>query len=275
MAVTAKAQQRGQDWPSAGSADLVLRADVPLSQQVYAHLRDLVVTGRLAPGIALHEPALAQQFGTSRTPIREALLRLRDDGLIDIKRQSGTYVAPIDANRVEEGMMVRDALEPRLAAMAVSNMTDRGLADLVFETDAMAKAVEHSDSASFIAADDRFHRGLVDMSGFLHVGEIIQRVNAQLDRVRYLSAAEPLRAQEALDEHRAIIDCLRDGDAMATAEMMQRHLNGSWTVIRSLLQRHDASTCKQRMPSGPNEDRADDVDWDVGARLEDQSPELR
>lgn len=171
--------------------------------------------------------------------------------------------------------MVRDALEPRLAAGAASNMTDRGLADLVFETDAMAKAVELGDSGSFIAADDSFRRGLVDMSGFLHVAEIIQRVNAELNRVRYLSAAEPLRAQEALDEHRAITDCLRDGDAMATAGKMQRHLNGSWTVIRSLLKRQDVSTCEERMSSGSNGDRADDVEWDVGARLEDQSPELR
>ncbi len=179
--------------------------------------------------------------------------------------------------------MVRDALEPRLAAGAASNMTDRGLADLVFETDAMAKAVELRDSGSFIAADDCFRRRLVDMSGFLHVAEIIQCVNAELDRVRYLSAAEPLRAQEALDEHRAIIDCLRDrdrdgdgdGDAMAAARMMQRRLNGSWTVIRSLLKRQDVSTCEQRMSSGSNGDRADDVEWDVGARLEDQSPELQ
>ncbi|MEM9441103.1 MAG: FCD domain-containing protein, partial [Pseudomonadota bacterium] len=71
--------------------------------------------------------------------------------------------------------MVREALEPRLASGAASNMTDRGLADLVFEADAMTKAVELGDSGSFIAADDRFRRGLVDMSGFLHVAEIIQR----------------------------------------------------------------------------------------------------
>lgn len=238
MAFKAKASHKGGDVQSLSTSDAVVRAGGPLSEQVYAHLRDLIVTGRMAPGIALHEPALAQQFGTSRTPVREALLRLRDDGLIDIKRQSGTFVAPINANRVEEGMMVRDALEPRLAAMAVSNITDRALAGLVFETDQMAKAVENRDSRSFIASDDRFHRMLVDMSGFLHVAEIIQRVNAQLDRIRYLSASEPIRAHVALDEHRAIIECLRSGDATGAAEKMERHLRGSWTVIRSLLEHH-------------------------------------
>ena len=220
-------------------SDVALHSDTPLSEQIYAHLRDVIVTGRLAPGIGLHEPSLAQQFGTSRTPVREALLRLRDDGLIDIRRQSGTFIAAIDANRVEEGMMVREALEPRLAAMAATRMTDRVLADLVFETDQMAKAVGQGDSRSFIDADDRFHRILVDTSGFLHVAAIIQRVNAQLDRIRYLSASEPIRSQLALDEHRAMIECLRAGDADGTAEMMQRHLAGSWIVIRRLLERRE------------------------------------
>ncbi|MGI9504910.1 MAG: GntR family transcriptional regulator [Geminicoccaceae bacterium] len=229
------AQATQPSWLS----DVMLRSDSPLSEQIYTHLRDLIVTGRVPPGMALHEPSLAQQVGTSRTPVREALLRLRDDGLIDIKRQSGTFVAAIDANRVEEGMMVREALEPRLAEMAASNITDRILADLTFETDQMAKAVENSDSRSFIAADDRFHRMLVDASGFVHVAAIIQRVNAQLDRIRYLSASEPVRAQSALNEHRTIIDYLRAGDATGTAEMMQQHLTGSWALIRALLERQD------------------------------------
>ncbi len=237
VALSERASHAGENTSAPWFPDVILRSDAPLSEQVYAHLRDVIVTGRLAPGIALNESSLAQQFGTSRTPVREALLRLRDDGLVNIKRQSGTFVAPIDANRVEEGMMVREALEPRLAAMAASKMTDRVLADLVFETDQMTKAAEHGDSRSFIAADDRFHRFLVDTSGFIHIAEIIQRVNAQLDRIRYLSASEPIRTHMALDEHRAMIELLRDGDSVGTAEMMQQHLSGSWVVIRELLQR--------------------------------------
>lgn len=235
MASSERASRAGPGASIIWLQDVVLTSETPLSEQIYAHLRDAIVMGWMAPGIALHEPSLAKQFGTSRTPVREAMLRLRDDGLVDIKRQSGTFVAPIDHNRVEEGMMVREALEPRLAAMAASNMTDRHLADLDFETDQMAKAIENGDSRSFIAADDRFHRTLVDASGFLHIAEIIQRVNAQLDRLRYLSASEPLRARAAIDEHRALLDRLRVGDATGSAEILQRHLDGSWVLIRELL----------------------------------------
>lgn len=215
--------------------DVTLRPEAPLSEQVYGQLRDAIVFGHIVPGTALHEPSIAQLFGTSRTPVREALLRLRDEALLEIKRQSGTFVAPVDPKRVEEGMIVRESLEPRMAAMAAEKMTDRILADLVFETEEMTKAVAASDSRLFIAADDNFHRILLDASGYPHIVQIIQQVNAHLDRLRYLSASEPVRAQTALEEHHAMIDRLRARDANGAAELLLTHLQGSWVLIRELL----------------------------------------
>lgn len=220
-------------------SDSSLQSDSPLSEQIYARLREAIVAGRIAPRTALHEPSITQQFGTSRTPVREALLRLRDEGLLEIKKQAGTFVAPIDPKRVEEGMIVRESLEPRVAAMAAERMTDRILADLLFETEQMTKAVETGDSRLFITADDNFHRILLDASGLPHIVEIIQRVNAHLDRLRYLSASEPERAQTALDEHHAMIGRLRAGDAEGAAALLLTHLQGSWVLIRKLLAQQD------------------------------------
>ncbi|WP_282609532.1 GntR family transcriptional regulator [Pelagibius sp. Alg239-R121] len=241
MAISETATQAKSEVTVDWLPDAVLRSDSPLSEQIYARLREVIVAGRIAPGTALHEPSITKQFGTSRTPVREALLRLRDEGLIDIKKQSGTFVAPIDPDRVVEGMIVRESLEPRLAAMAAEKMTDRILADLIFETGQMTKAVESGNSLLFIASDDNFHRILLDASGFPHIVEIIQRVNAHLDRVRYLSASEPVRAQTALDEHHAMIERLRAGDATGAAEMLLAHLEGSWVLIRELLAQQNRS----------------------------------
>lgn len=207
----------------------------PLSEQVYAQLRYAIVTGDLEPTTAIQEPAIAEHFGVSRTPVREALLRLRGDGLVIIRKQSGTFVAPIDSKRVEEGMLVRDALEPRVVEIATQVLSGRELADLDAETRIMAAAVEDSDSRSFIEADDRFHQILIDAAGFPHIAEIIGRVNAQLDRVRYLSATDPVRARTAVREHRALIKRLRDRDVSGSVDMLQRHLKGSWDVIRDIM----------------------------------------
>ena len=235
MASRGASQQRSRDVTVAWLADVTLRPGSPLSEQVYERLRETIVFGQVAPGTALHEPSITQQFGISRTPVREALLRLRDEGLLEIKKQSGTFVAPIDPRRVEEGMFLRESLEPRMAAMAAERMTDRALANLLFETEQMTRAVANNDSRLFIAADDNFHRILLEASGFPHIVQSIQRVNAHLDRVRYLSASEPVRAQTALEEHHAMIERLRARDSEGAAELLLTHLQGSWVLIRDLL----------------------------------------
>lgn len=207
----------------------------PLSEQIYAQLREAIVTGSIEPETALQEPLIAEHFGVSRTPVREALLRLRGDGLVVIRKQAGTFVAPIDPKRVEEGMLVRDALEPRVVEISATLLTERQLSDLDAETRAMASAADGRDSRSFIAADDRFHQILIDASGYPHIAEIIGRVNAQLDRVRYLSATDPGRARAAIREHRALIKHLRAGNGPQSADVLRTHLQGSWKFIREIM----------------------------------------
>ena len=207
----------------------------PLSQQVYANLRLAIVTGRIEPGAVIHEPIIAEHFSVSRTPVREALLRLRDDGLVVIRKQSGTFVAPIDPSRVEEGMLVREALEPRVVEVSAKQLSERELADLEAETHFMAVAADGLDGPTFIAADDRFHQILIEAGGFPHIAEIIGRVNAQLDRVRHLSSTDRKRAPTAVREHRALIKALRAKDASHSAHILRRHLQGSWKLIRRIV----------------------------------------
>lgn len=212
-----------------------LTTGVPLSDQVYGELRRAIVTGALVPNTPIQEPAIATHFGVSRTPVREALLRLRDDGLVIIRKQAGTFVAPIDPKRVEEGMLVRESLEPRIVEVATDQLSEQQLADLAAETSSMADAIVSKDRHRFIEADDRFHRILIDACRFDHIADIIHRVNAQLDRVRYLGASEPVRARTAVREHRALIDCLRKKDPAGSADLLRRHLEQAWVQIRKIL----------------------------------------
>ena len=231
----ARPKDRHQVAPEIWLAGAVASPGQPLSQQVYAHMRRAIIEGRLEPGGTIDEPAVAHHFGVSRTPVREALLRLRQDGLVEIRRQAGTFVAPIDRTRVEEGMIAREALEPRALEIACSRTDQRTLDDLAALTDRMAAATEREDGRAFIDADDRFHRALLDASGYIHIAEIIDQVNAQLDRVRHLSVAAPDRARSAVLEHRQIIDRITAGDAAGAAKSLRHHLKGSWAVIRTIL----------------------------------------
>lgn len=212
-----------------------IEAGQPLSEQVYRLVRQAIVTGSLMPGAALQENAITGQLGVSRTPVREALLRLREDGLVVIRRQSGTYVAPIDASRVEEGIIVRESLEPRVAEIAASRIDTASLDELARLTDIMGRAAERQDSKAFIAADDLFHQRLIDASGHLHIARIIQKVNAQLDRIRYLSVSEPIRAQTAVQEHHQLLAALAGGDRARAGSLLREHLKGSWVLIRQTL----------------------------------------
>lgn len=217
-------------------AQAVIEPGVPLSEQVYRLLREAIITGVLMPGAALQEPAITAQLGISRTPVREALLRLKDDGLVQIRRQAGTCVAPIDPDRVEEGIIVRESLEPRVAQLAATRIDARTLETLTHQTERMARAAARQDSRLFIEADDLFHQTLIDASGHQHIARIIQQINAQLDRIRYLSVAEPIRAQTAIDEHHQLIAALEAGDGATCHTLLQRHLEGSWVLIRRYLQ---------------------------------------
>lgn len=230
-----KSARQSPPSPDIWLKDAVVRRDQPLPQQVYLMLRRVIVEGRLEPGVALNEPAITRHLNISRTPVREALLRLQRDGLIELRPQSGTFVAPIDITRVEEGMIVREALETRAVAIAAEQISDRVLADLEMETDLMADAARRGDGTAFIEADDRFHRLLVDTSGYSHIAVIIDQVNAQLDRIRYLSVDVPERPEKSVREHRGIIKRLKQGDTTGSADALQEHLTNSWQIIRDVL----------------------------------------
>lgn len=227
---------RAAPAPDTWLAEASVRRDLPLSPQVYALLRRVIVEGRLEPGSALREPALAAHLRVSRTPVREAFLRLQQDGLLDLRPQSGTFVTSIDRTRVEEGMIVREALEVRAAAIAAEKISEPELTILRQETDKMADAARNGDNRSFIEADDRFHRTLVDASAYTHIGMIIDQVNAQLDRIRYLSANVPERPEASIVEHNQLIKRLAARDANGSAEALRAHLTASWAIIGRLMQ---------------------------------------
>lgn len=201
------------------------RASTPRTATlIYGMLREEIISLRRKPMDLLNEKELEAQFGVSRTPIREAILRLADDGLVDIFPQSGTFVSRIPRRALYEAVLVRKALEDTIVSIAVEKMTaadlqllERNLADL-------AVSVRDDDVETFHAVDKEFHKLISDIAAFPGIWTIIQQVKVHSDRYRLLTLPQEGRLSRVLDEHSAVVDCMRKADRTGAMQAMGFHL---------------------------------------------------
>lgn len=208
--------------------------------QVYELLRERIQTAELRPGESINERRLSEWLGVSRTPIREAIRRLADDGLIEIVPNVGTSVALVDPRRVYEFCQIRVNLEAAAAAEATKHITakeGRELEALIDEQDA---TIDSGDAVRNINVDTEFHQLIHRLSGFTTMADILQRVMGEIIRARHLSIKLPGRLREPIKEHRAILAGLRSGDPAKAAEAMRTHLDRSISSIMQVMETNPA-----------------------------------
>jgi DNA-binding GntR family transcriptional regulator len=201
--------------------------------QVYVALRSAIVSAELEPGRRLSENELAERLGVSRTPVREALVRLRDERLVAIVPQLGTFVTLISPSAVEDAAFIREALECAAIRLATERMTEPGLAELQANLAAQDRAEAEHDAAAFDTLDESLHRLLAELSGHEIAWSLSRRANGHLDRVRGLSLPEPGYLGEMVAEHRALVAAIADRDADGAERALRHHLR---MVLSSLPQ---------------------------------------
>ena len=192
--------------------------------QVYDALRDAIVRAELPPGARLSENDLAAQLGVSRTPVREALARLRDDRLVDVVPQLGTFVSPISEGRVGDAQFIREALEcaaVRRAAELATEADVRMLEGLLAEQE---RARDDRDFEAFYVLDDALHRALCDLSRHPVVWSVSQRAKGHLNRVRRLSLPIPDYLAEMIDEHRRVVAAVASHEPDEAEVALRYHL---------------------------------------------------
>ena len=192
--------------------------------QVYAALREAIVSTELEPGRQLSENELAELLGVSRTPVREALARLRDERLVAIVPQLGTFVTLISTGSVADAAFVREALETSAIRLAAERAKANSLEAIQANLAAQDRAVETSDADAFDQLDDDLHRMLCELSGHEIAWWLSRRANGQLDRVRRLSLPEPGYLGEMVAEHRAVVAAVAAGDADQAEQALRHHL---------------------------------------------------
>lgn len=201
--------------------------------RLFSAIRDLA----LPPGTLLSESELARQLQVSRTPIREAIVRLAAANLVEVLPQVGTRVAPIRMADVEEARFVRENLE--LAALdLVCADPARDVSSLHELLDRQKRAHREGDLDAFFAADEAMHIAIFTLAGYPGAWQAVQRTKVQLDRLRRLSLPEPSTIKALIDEHRRIVQSLETGSAEAARDLLRVHARRALVHAPALRRTH-------------------------------------
>lgn len=200
-----------------------------LGERAYRRLRDGIVQGTLRPGSRISERSMANALGISAQPVREALRRLEQDGMVVTLPRRGTVVAEIGPERLAELGRIRAALEGVAAALAAERMSGDDLAELAQIVRGMRSATAAADTEALAELNERFHAILQGATGNLFLVKSLEALRAydDLGRLRAIGSA-PKDMPKALREHASILAALKARDA-ALAEARMRH-----HVLRSL-----------------------------------------
>jgi DNA-binding GntR family transcriptional regulator len=193
---------------------------------VYRALRDDIVAMRISPGHPINEKAVAFDHGVSRTPVREALLRLAGERLVEIFPQSGTFVTRIPIAALPEAILVRKALEELTARRAAENAGPAQIATLRQFIDRQQKLDRRGDRDGFHLADDGFHAAVAEAAGHPGIWRLIEQVKMQVDRYRRLTLPVPGRMGRVVDEHASVVAAIAAGDPQQASAAMATHLDG-------------------------------------------------
>lgn len=197
---------------------------LPVSQQIYQAVRQDIIACQLLPGAKLSEKELSERFGISRQPVREALIKLSQDGLIQVLPQRGTFVRRISAKRVADGRFIREAIELAVVEKAAGGLAEPVLEALERNLQAQEEEVRKQNRERFLVFDDAFHDALAQAIDCASAWQMLQHIKANMDRVRYLSLANESPLSVLLMQHQAIFQAIKAQDAQAARLAVQLHL---------------------------------------------------
>ncbi len=208
------------------------------SSQIYEYIRDSIISMEYAPGQMIPETALAEQFGVSRTPVREALIGLSNIGFVEVKPQRGTYVSRFSIEKILEARFVREALEVAVASSLAENPPAGLIEECEHIIEKQVVAAEEDDVIGFQRLDDAFHQALASGTGYARVASLIEAEKAHMDRVRSLSLLEVGQYKRVLNQHKAILQAIKAGSSEKAKTAMEVHMKEVFKILSVVPQEH-------------------------------------
>ncbi len=199
-------------------------APTALYQEVAERLRQRIFAHELPPGTWIDEQKLAEQYGISRTPLREALKVLASEGLVTLKPRRGCYVTEISAQDLDDIFPLMAMLEGRCAAEAVKRARPADIEALKAIHETLERSAREGRIEAFFEANQEFHRKIQELSGNRWMLSVIQDLRKVLKLSRLHSLSLEGRLQQSLEEHRAILAAIAGKDAGKAEAAMHDHL---------------------------------------------------
>ena len=194
------------------------------ASRIYSDLRTELVSLQRRPGEPISEAEIALSYGVSRTPVREAILKLSDEDLLEIFPQCGIFVSRIPVAALPQAIIIRKALEATTAQMAAERATASQLLNLHSILERQREADAAGEREAFHQADEMFHAGIADVAGYPGIWTLILQVKVHVDRYRRLTLPQMGRMAQVITEHKAVLDAIEAHDPPGARAAMEFHL---------------------------------------------------
>ncbi|SON57444.1 putative HTH-type transcriptional regulator YdfH [Hartmannibacter diazotrophicus] len=204
------------------NAQWTIDLSVAVGPQLRRILRERIIRADLTPGSLLSEAEIARSYAVSRQPVREAFIKLAEEGLVEVRPQRGTVVRKISRSQVMDARFVREAVEADIVKL-LAKCIDRAAISELRKLLALQKEAAKGDRIRFMELDDQFHRTLAAAAGRGGAWHVIEESKAQMDRVRFLSFGQ-FPMDKLIAQHEAVVDAVAEGRTDDAEASMRGHL---------------------------------------------------
>jgi DNA-binding GntR family transcriptional regulator len=196
-----------------------------LRDQTYDIIKNMIILREIEPGKKINEEHIAKEIQVSRTPIREALCRLENEGIVKIIPRRGAFVSDLTETNVKEILLIREVLEGLAVRLAVENMDEEMFEKLRKALEKVSILPEEDrDLINYTRSEVDFHALLLSASNNQMLKNMMEIVNAHLQIIRLRTVVIPERAQKTVEEHQQILKAIENGDAPTAEELMRKHV---------------------------------------------------
>lgn len=202
-----------------------------LREKILETIRDAITNGQLKPGEKVAEPELAEKFGISRTPIREAFRQLESEGYLTVIPRKGAVVVSFSSKEVEEFYAIKSILEGYAASQACLHLTNREIDRLESINEKLRGLAEHDDIKLFFKIHNDFHELFRKAAYNSKLDEMISSLVSKFQRLRYASLSKPGRMFVSVQEHVKIIEAFRARDGKLAEELVRKNAEYGGRVL--------------------------------------------
>lgn len=208
-----------------------LEKHLTLREKILEHIRDAIISGSLKAGSRVSEPELAERYGISRTPIREAFRQLESEGYLTVIPRKGAVVSECNLKEVEDFYAIKSILEGYAARRACERLTEKDIERLRSINSRLAELAERNDIKMFFKVHGDFHALFINAADNEKLKEMIYSLVTRFQRLRYMSLSLPGRMKVSVQEHEKIIDAFQRRDAEAAEKLVQKNAEYGGRVL--------------------------------------------